>query len=214
MDRRELLKMIAVVTGAGFIGRELILTGCKSKDPGATGVVFSEADIAFLDEVGETILPQTARSPGAKAAGIGKYMQVMVNDCYEAEDRRIFQKGIRQLNEASKKMFATGFMKAASQQRHDLLVSLDKEAKEYQKNKTEFEKPQNEKEKEEIAKGNKEFKKEKRPDHYFTMMKQLTLHGFFTSKVGATQALQYVAVPTRYEGCIPYKKGEGAWALN
>ena len=48
--------------------------------------------------------------------------------------------------------------------------------------------------------------------HYFGMMKQLTLWGYFTSKPGATQALRYVAVPGRYEGCIPYKKGDKAWA--
>ena len=30
MDRRELLKMIAVVTGGAVIGGELFLTGCKT----------------------------------------------------------------------------------------------------------------------------------------------------------------------------------------
>jgi hypothetical protein len=212
MDRRELLKMIAVVTGTAFIGGEFLLTGCKSKDAAVGGASFSEADIAFLDEVGETILPATAKSPGAKASEIGKYMQVMVNDCYEADNQKIFHDGIKQLNEASEKMHNTSFMKATPQQRYDLLVSLDKEAKEHAKSKEEFDKAQNEKEKEETAKGNKDFKKEKKPAHYFTMMKQLTLHGFFTSKIGSTQALRHVAVPTKYEGCVPYKKGDRAWA--
>jgi hypothetical protein len=44
------------------------------------------------------------------------------------------------------------------------------------------------------------------------MMKELTLWGFFSSEIGATQALRYVAIPGRYEGCIPYKKGDKAWA--
>jgi hypothetical protein len=43
-------------------------------------------------------------------------------------------------------------------------------------------------------------------------MKQLTLLGYFTSEIGATQTLRYVAVPGKYEGCIPYKKGDKAWA--
>lgn len=212
MDRRELLKMIAVVTGTAFIGGEFILTGCKSKDATIGAGAFSETDIAFLDEVGETILPATAKSPGAKAAEIGKYMQVMVNDCYTAEDQKIFHDGIKQLNEASEKMYNTGFMKATPQQRHDLLVSLDKEAKEHARQKEEFDRAEKEKEQEETAKGNKDFKKQQKPAHYFTMMKQLTLHGFFTSKIGATQALRHVAVPTKYEGCIPYTKGDRAWA--
>ena len=44
------------------------------------------------------------------------------------------------------------------------------------------------------------------------MMKELTLLGFFTSEVGATKALRYVAVPTKFEGCVEYKKGDRAWA--
>jgi hypothetical protein len=62
----------------------------------------------------------------------------------------------------------------------------------------------------------KEFsvtKKPEEPNHYFSMMKQLTLLGFFTSEVGATQALRYLPVPGRYDGCIPYNKGDRAWAL-
>jgi hypothetical protein len=43
-------------------------------------------------------------------------------------------------------------------------------------------------------------------------MKQLTMLGYFTSEVGSTQALRYVPVPGKYEGCIPYKKGDRAWA--
>ncbi len=211
MDRRELLKMIALVTGSAFIGGEFLLTGCKSNDAKLGGMTFTESDIAFLDEVGETILPAT-KSPGAKAAQIGKYMEIMVNDCYDQDDQKTFHEGIKKLDEASEKMFKTGFMKATPQQRHDLLVSLDKEAKQYQKAKSVYDRAENEKEKEEIAKGNKEYKKKKEPAHYFTMMKQLTLHGFFTSKVGATEALRHIAVPTKYEGCVPYKKGDRAWA--
>ena len=210
MDRRELLKMIALVTGSAFIGGELLLSGCKN-DAKLGGATFSENDIAFLDEVGETILPKT-KSPGAKAAEIGKYMKVMVNDCYDDADQKVFHEGIKKLDEACQKMYNTSFMEATPQQRHDLLVSLDKEAKDYQKTKSEFDKTENEKEKAEIAKGNKDYKKEKKPSHYFTMMKQLTLHGFFTSKVGANEALRFVAVPGKYEGCIPYKKGDRAWA--
>ena len=44
------------------------------------------------------------------------------------------------------------------------------------------------------------------------MIKQLTLWGYFSSEIGATQALRYVAIPGKYEGCIPYKKGDKAWA--
>lgn len=187
MDRRELLKMVALLTGSAVIGGEFFLSGCKNNEAGA-GTTFSKDDISFLDEVSETILPKT-QTPGAKDAQVGQFMTVMVNDCYEDKDQKIFHEGLKKLNDACSKMHGHGFMDATPQQRHDLLVALDKEAKDYQKG-----------------------KKTEDPNHYFTMVKQLTLMGFFTSKPGATEALRYVAVPGKYEGCVPYKKGDKAWA--
>ena len=48
---------------------------------------------------------------------------------------------------------------------------------------------------------------------FFRRMKELTVTGYFTSEIGASQALEYVEVPGRLEACIPYKKGQKAWAL-
>ena len=188
MERRELLKMIALATGSALIGGELLLSGCTNA-PTIGGSSFNEEDITFLDEVGETILPKTT-SPGAKEAAVGSFMTVMVNDCYTKDDQKIFHEGIKKLDDACKKTNNTSFLKASPEQRTNLLVALDKEAKEYQK-----------------------AKKKEDPNHYFTMMKQLTLLGYFTSEPGATQALNYVAVPGKFEACIPYKKGDKAYAL-
>jgi hypothetical protein len=49
-------------------------------------------------------------------------------------------------------------------------------------------------------------------DHYFSMIKQLVVLGYFTSKIGVTQALRYEPIPGRYDGCVPYQQGEKAWA--
>ena len=186
MERRELLKMIAALTGGVFIGGEL-LTSCKS-GPVVGGSTFTANDTAFLDEVAETILPAT-KTPGAKAAKTGQLMVVMVNDTYEDKDQKIFHEGIKKLDDASKKANGSSFLEATPEQRTALLTALDKEAKDYQKT-----------------------KKNGDPNHYFTMMKQLTLFGFFTSKEGATQALRYIAVPGKFDGAYPYKKGDKAWA--
>ena len=56
------------------------------------------------------------------------------------------------------------------------------------------------------------YKAPELPNHYFRMIKELTLLGYFTSEIGATKALRYVAVPGRYDGSVPYKKGDRAWA--
>lgn len=174
-----------------MVGANIFLEGCKPADKKATtGLNFQAEDIAYLDEVAETILPTTASSPGAKAAGVGTFMTVMVKDCYEEKDQKLFIEGMEKLQEASRKKNGKDFMASTPQQRHDLLVELDKEQKEYAKN-----------------------KKKEDPNHYFRMIKELTLLGYFTSEVGATKALRYVESPGRYDGCVPYKKGDKAWAI-
>ncbi len=187
INRREALSRVAIIMGGTVLGAEAFLTGCKTN---TKGVKFSQEDIDFLNEVGETILPAT-NTPGAKAANVGAFMQTMVSDCYEAKDQEIFMKGMEELNVACKKHHGKTFMDSTPEERTAFLTELDKEAKEYQKN-----------------------KQKEDPTHYFTMIKQLTLSGLFTSKIGATEVLRYVAVPGKFEGCVPYTKGEKAWATS
>lgn len=200
MERRELLKMIALLTGGVMIGGNALLVGCRDgKKDGF--VTFTKEDHDFLNEVADTILPAT-KSPGAKAANVGPFMALMVNDCYEEKDQQIFRDGIEKLNAACEKMHNIGFIKGTPEQKHILLVALDKEAKDYQSKKGGLEDMERKKD--------KNFKG--LPNHYFTMMKQLTLLGYFTSEAGCKEALRYIAIPGRYEGSVPYKKGDKAWA--
>ena len=191
MNRRDALSRVALILGGTIVGANVFLEGCKPADRKAiSGLDFQPEDIAYLDEVPDTILPTTASSPGAKAAAVGTFMTVMVKDCYDENDQKIFLDGMNKLQDASKKKFDKNFMEATPQQRHDLLVELDKEQKEHSKN-----------------------KKKEDPSHYFRLMKELTLLGYFTSEIGATKALRYVESPGRYEGCVDYKKGDKAWAI-
>lgn len=190
MNRRDALSRVALILGGTVVGAQVFLEGCNPADKKAataTGT-FSDDDIAYLDEIAETIIP-TTDTPGAKAAKVGAFMTVMVTDCYDEKDQKVFFDGMKQLNEACNKQTGKSFMEIDAAQRKTLLTGIDNEAKAY------------------MAK-----KKPEEPKHYFRMMKELTLLGYFTSEIGATQALRYMAVPGKYEGCIPYKKGDRAWA--
>jgi hypothetical protein len=211
MERRELLKMIALLTGGVVVGGEVFLTGCKT---GAkTDAGFTASNIVLLDEVGETIIPATA-TPGAKAAQIGEFMKTMVTDCYTEKEQIVFNEGIESLEKACKKANNKSFMECTPQQRHDLLVTLEKEAQAYNKKRNEDEKPLREAHEQKNStiswKDQKEFTGA--PSHYYTMMKQLTLLGFFTSKTGMTETLRHIAVPGKFDGAMPYVKGDKAWA--
>ena len=190
MNRREAISRVSLLLGGTILGAEAFLAGCSQpeKNIAGAGINFSNDDVAFLDEVAETILPATD-TPGAKEAKVGEFMTRIVRDCYTEKDQKIFIDGMQKLNDESKKKYGHGFVAIKPEERHDLLVEMDKEQKTYTTQ-----------------------KKEDDPAHYFRMMKELTLWGYFTSEPGATKALRYVPVPGRYEGCIDYKKGEKAWA--
>ncbi|WP_428330817.1 gluconate 2-dehydrogenase subunit 3 family protein [Mucilaginibacter sp.] len=205
MNRRDAIGRVALLMGGAVIGAEFFISGCKTNSTQVADL-FTTDHVAFLNEVADTILPTTS-SPGAKAANVGQFMAVMVRDCYTPDDQKIFLEGVTKLDEASQKKFSAKFLDITAKQRTDLLVDLDKEQKEYtaKKNKdADADKLQH--------KGDTKYKGLEVPNHYFRMIKELTLLGYFTSEVGATKALRYIAVPGHYDGNVPYKKGDKAWA--
>lgn len=190
MNRRDALSRVALLLGGTIVGANIFLEGCKPADKKAgDAATFTQDEVAYMDEIAETILPATG-TPGAKAAKVGQFMTVMVADTYTQKDQETFREGLNKINDASNKKFDKEFMELTPQQRHELLVEIDKEARDYVANK----------------------KAEDGP-HYFRLMKELTLLGFFTSEVGANQALRYIETPGKYEPCTTYTKGEKAWAL-
>lgn len=226
MNRRKAVQRVALILGGSVLGAELFIqTGCKSpSEKGATDAVakalpdfFTKDEIAYLDEIAETILPRTT-TPGAKDAKVGEFMNVMVRDCYTPDDQAIFKAGIENVEKQSKEKYANGFMQITPDQRKELLTALDKEAKEYSKT-PEYQAKRETLAHEEAVKDSIEegkynfgYQKKGMPKHYFSLMKELTLLGFFTSEPGATKALRYSAVPGKYDPCMPYAKGDKAWA--
>lgn len=180
MDRKEAIRFISILLGGTLVGAEAFLSGCKSEDRNA----FSTADVSYLDEIAEAILPETG-TPGAKAAAVGSFMVTMVNDCYSEEEQVIFRNGMKQVDLDASAKFGKSFMKLTKDERHSLLTQIDNQQKEYNSKKD-----------------------EKAPVHYFRMMKEITLLGYFTSEIGCTQARRYLPVPGKYIGCVDYKKGD------
>lgn len=191
MDRRELLKMIVAATGAAMIG--LPALGQAQAPAAGAKLRFSDADVGTLDEIAETILPRT-KTPGAKDAGAGAFMATFVSDCYTARQQATFRAGLADID----KRAGGRFVLLAPQARTELLRALDAEARKHAVEVTET--------------GTAE-EGEAMP-HYFTMLKQLTIFGFFTSKAGATEVLRYVAVPGRYDGDLAYIPGTPAWGTS
>src|SRR5438105_2067543 len=110
IDRREAVRRVGLLLGGiSFVGGSGLLDTVERDAHGraaalaqaGTGVgPFSAADVALLDEIADTMLPAT-KTPGAKAAKVGPFMALMVNDTYAPRDQQIFHDGLRTVDDES-----------------------------------------------------------------------------------------------------------------
>ena len=221
ITRREAVaRVAALLGGVALIGGSALITGCRAEKAGVPSTPFTPDEVAYLDEIADTILPTTS-TPGAKAAKTGEFMARMMTDSYSLEDEKVFRAGMAKLNDASKdKNGGKTFMEATPEQRLALLKTLDKEqfdysekgrldnlkrSKEFLARATQENAPKTESQAATVA-------SEQPPNRYFRMMKELSLLGYFTSEIGCKQAQVYEESPGKWEPCIPYKSGQKAYA--
>ena len=207
LTRRDVLQMVtALLGGAALAGGERVLA-LSFDDAAIAGAteqgtsLFSAADVAVLDEIAETILPETS-TPGAKAAKTGAFMALMVTELYDARQQQVFRAGLGQVDEASRKAHGVAFMQATPAQRLSVVEALDRE----QKSAMDARAPE---------RPNRAPAAPAAPDepaHYFRMMKELALLGYFTSEIGYTKAMRYRESPGRFDPCAPHAPGDKIWA--
>jgi gluconate 2-dehydrogenase gamma chain len=194
IDRREALKKTAWLMGAAVSASTVaaFLQGCKSApDLNYKPVFFNEDQAGIVSELAETIIPKTD-TPGAKDVGVPNFIDMMLKECYKEEDQKSFLDGLAKFDADAKAAYGDSFVYLKPEQKLEYVKKTNEAA---------------------LAAA-KENKDPKAPRPFILRVKELTMLGFFTSEAGATQVLQYVAVPGSYKGCIPVSEaGNGkTWA--
>jgi gluconate 2-dehydrogenase gamma chain len=190
IDRREALKQVAFLMGGALSASSIlgIEKGyCASQSAPKHTSVFSGSQLQLVSRVAEVIIPRTD-TPGATDVGVPSFIDLMLGEVYAKEDRDRYLAGLAEFDAAARSQGQSGFA-AVVKKFHDAAV-----VEERRRPRGEDERPQ-------------------RP--FILMTKELTLLGFFTSQVGATQVLQYAAVPGSWHACIPLAQaGNGkSWAF-
>jgi len=200
MNRRELIQRVAMLMGGAISAPAVlgVLNGCSPKPSGAswTPQFLSKEEGAVVDDVAELIIPRTD-TPGARDVGVPAFIDVILKDAYPAEDQARFVSGLKDFEAEAQRAHGKPLLELSQAQRLAFLQKVHDEAAAAEKKQADNEVPPSER---------------KRP--FVLMMKELTLLGFFVSKPGATQVLQYVAVPGGFRACIPIAQaGNGKqWA--
>ena len=183
ISRREAVRRVSLLLGGvAFTGGNALFAAVESGAAGEQSL-FTADQVALLDEIADTILPETD-TPGAKAAAVGPFVARMVADTYYPDDQAVFKAGLATLEAGGE-----DFMALSPEDRLARVEALDREQHTHQNQKS----------------GDQ-------PNHWFRMMKELTLLGYFTSEIGVTQAQQYREAPGHYDPCAPYSPGDRSWA--
>jgi hypothetical protein len=212
MNRRDALMRVAALAGATMSLPALADTlEASAARRALTGkpLFFTADQDATVAELAETIIP-TTKTPGAKAARVNEVIDIMLKDCYKPDDQQRFLDGLIQTNKLSQDGYGKAFVQLDPTQRIEIVKKLQADAKQQLAQMTTG-KAVTKVENSQADLQMPDAKKRYTP--FFTILKDLTLTGYFTSEVGCTQALEYVAVPGRYDGCVPLKPGQKAWAI-
>jgi hypothetical protein len=186
MERREALKRVAYLMGGAISATTMgVLFESFTVLDKSKMVNFSVSDEAILAEFAEIIIPTTSACPGAKEAGLGSFIPMMIQDCYPANLQSIFATGLKSMDDKCFAKFGKNFVTASEQEKTTIVKELRDEA---------------------IA--------NKRQPSFFTIARDLTILGYYSSEIGCTQAREYLLIPGRYDGSAPLEPGQKAWATS
>lgn len=199
MDRREAIKKTALVLGFAISAPAItgVLKGCKPvPEVTFTPEFFTEGQATIVGELSEIILPRTS-TPGAKDVGVPAFIDSMLKAVYTKEEQEKFLQGLMDFDNDAEQTLGDSFAEldhdkkiAFVKKHHDNAVATlaGSGAKGWWNAGSAEEKP------------------------FILKVKELTILGFFTSKVGASEVLQYNPVPGPFQGCVPLADVGKAWA--
>jgi len=189
LNRRDAVQRIALLLG-GVISAPAMAGIRGEKTYHGVSIVADDSQIALIREVADVIIPAT-QTGGAKAAKAEEFIVRVVSDCYQKEEQEHFYAGLAKLNADCKAATGKDFIQADITQKKEALTKCMLEADQERK----------------ANRGKKV------PNPFFFMIKELSTTGYFTSQIGATQALEYLPIPGKFDGCMPLSPTQKTWAL-
>ena len=122
MDRRKAIKNIAIVSG-GLITLPQWMVSCGVSDTTIHQTSFSALEQEILASMTDTIIP-AGNSIGALSVGVDKFLQKLIDDCYEKDAQENVKTQIKGLEETAKTINKKSFADCTQTQRQQLLLKL------------------------------------------------------------------------------------------
>ena len=235
MNRRDALRTLAGAAAAPLLApaafAELLEAGRRVRESmppaGSALRTLSEQQNRTVGTLAEIIVPETD-IPGAAGARVNEFIDLLLSDWLDEEDRDAFLAGLDGLDDRARDAFGSAFVDCTEAQQTEMVAAMDAEVAELLEADEAARHEQSARaraaaERMELAEpaaavlegaatGDADTQEAaswepRAPDHFFYQMKRWTLTGYFTSDVGMRQALGYQIIPGRWEPCIVIEEG-------
>ena len=133
MNRRNALKNLSIVSGSLItLPAWMVSCGISDKDTHHSG--FNNTEQKILAAITDTIIP-AGTSVGALSVGVDKFLQKLIDDCYEKPVQDNVKKQLASLDRSAETNHNKSFSECTQQQRENMLLNFsnspDKEGKEF-----------------------------------------------------------------------------------
>jgi hypothetical protein len=122
MNRRTAFKNIVLVSGT-LITLPVWMQSCGITDKSTHLSTFSQDEQNILASLVDTIIP-ASNNIGGLSVGVDKYLQKMIEDCYEITVQENIKKQLQSLNTMANKDFGKSFADCTQQQKQSLLTNI------------------------------------------------------------------------------------------
>lgn len=186
MNRREAVKAISLLLGTAVTPgvARAIGAGYRAPPVGTPLRVLSPQQGELLATLADIIIPATD-TPGARAARVDAFIDGMLADIYSAEERDRFVQGLADVDARARAAYGVVFLEVTAERQVTLMTAMQEEGR---------------------AAPRARRRSRLAPRAFFPWLKELTLVGYYTSEIGASQELRYVHVAGRYDGDVPYRQ--------
>jgi hypothetical protein len=174
-DRRQWLKTSATVLGATLLPLPAVAAEppqaaaapaapeTKSTESKSAARFFTPAQHALVDELTETIIPADSRSGGAKAAKVADYIDQVLRESPDDSEKTLWREGLRLVDLMTRHYSGKSFVDASPEDRIAVLTVLSDHDRMTDLPEVRF----------------------------FLELKRLTARGYYTSKIGIHDDLEY-----------------------
>ncbi|MBC7979544.1 MAG: gluconate 2-dehydrogenase subunit 3 family protein [Armatimonadetes bacterium] len=191
MDRRELLKIMAMTLGGSVALPESVFAKIGEPFDPTELTFFTPLQREQVAALAEAIIPKT-ETPGAIEAGVPGWIEVILKDCYLPEDQKIITAGLADLAKRCQDRHGKSIDKLTPAEQVTFLTEADQEAR--------------------SGKLKAEQEGQLQRETFLQQFKELAKFTYVNSEIGATQAFEFHMTPGKWVASMPLEPGQKAYS--